>query len=115
MCSSVGRSSSSITHALVTAGGLLELARLAVDLAADQQPQVVALRARERLDDLGERLALAHEAAGHDEANEVVGGAVDVGLRRQRDELRVTAPGEQRALDPEAAVALLLGAGERSR
>ena len=47
----------------IAAGRLLELARLAVDLAADQQPQVVAARPRERLDDLRERLALAHEAA----------------------------------------------------
>ena len=30
----------------VAAGGLLELARLAVDLAADQQPQVIAAGAR---------------------------------------------------------------------
>ena len=39
------------------------------------------------------------------------GVALDV--LRHRQQLGMAAPGEQRALDPEAAVALLLGAGER--
>ena len=87
--------------ALVTARRLLELAGLAVDLATDQEPQLVAAGLRERLDDLGERLALAHEAAGDDEAHEVVGGSIGLGLRRQRDQFGMAPPRQQRALDPE--------------
>ena len=82
---------------------------------------MVAASARERLDDLGERLALAHERAGHVEPDLILslgeprrprrrsGGAVGCVF----EQLRVAAPGQQRALDPEAPVALLLGARER--
>ena len=97
----------------VAAGRLLELAALAVDLAADQQAQVLAAGAGERLDDLGERLALAHEAARDVEAD--VRSAL---VARRCGSATASSSGWHPQVSsglsiPSSRVALLLGAGER--
>ena len=109
-CSSVGRSSSSITTRSSPPAACSSLPAL-----RSTWPRMSSLRwsppgARERLDDLGEGLALAHEAARDVEPG-LVGGALDP--LGDRQELGMAAPGEQGAVDPERRVAVLLGLGER--
>ena len=99
-------------HPPVAPRRLLQPAGPAVHLAANQQPQARVARANEGLDYLGKRLALAHEAARDVEADQIIGAAGGTNLVGDPDQLRVTAPAEQGAVDAQRAVALPLGAGE---
>ncbi len=105
--------------ARVAVGGAPQGLELTLDLALDDQPCARVLDSPERLQDLGQRLALAEKAGRIEEDDSrrllrcAPRSAVAPLAGRVSQQLGVDSPTDPRALDPELRVAFLLAGGHR--